>query len=135
MALIEDFEERYLLGVPAMDRNHRELVDLVNRMAEASSAAFAYLFNEMVQHTHAHFAAEEVMMRETGFSATEEHRTEHRRVLGEMDWFGSRLQKGHVALARSYVVEQLPSWFAQHAVTMDSALAAHVTANAGRSSG
>lgn len=126
MALIEDFEARYLLGVPAIDRNHREFVELVNRMAEAGSAAFAYLFYEMVQHTHAHFAAEEVMMRETGFSATEEHRHEHRRVLAEMDWLCTRLQQGQVAMARAYVAERLPDWFRQHALTMDSALAAHV---------
>lgn len=126
MALIEDFEERFLLGVPAMDRNHREFVDLINRMAEATNPVFAYLFPEMVQHTHAHFAAEEVMMRETGFRAVAEHREMHQRVLGEMDWFGKRIPKGHLTLARNYVVEQLPGWFAEHAVTMDSALAAHI---------
>ncbi|NEX22297.1 hemerythrin family protein [Thiorhodococcus mannitoliphagus] len=128
MALIEDFEERYVLGVPAMDRNHREFVDLVNRMAEASNATFAYLFSEMVQHTHAHFAAEEVMMRETAFSASDEHRDEHRRVLGELDWFCSRLQQGHISLARAYVVDQIPGWFKEHALTMDTALAAHLVA-------
>ncbi|MBK1721767.1 bacteriohemerythrin [Thiocystis violacea] len=126
MALIEDFEERYLLGVPAMDRNHREFVDLVNDMAASGNAVFAYLFNEMVQHTHAHFAAEEMLMRETGFSAAAEHRDEHRRVLGEMEWFGDRLQLGYVSMARAYVVERLPAWFKEHAVTMDSALAAYV---------
>ncbi len=88
MALIEDFEKRFLLGVPAMDRNHREFVELINRMAEATNPVFAYLFPEMVQHTHAHFAAEEAMMREIVFNGVEEHRNMHARVLGEMDWFG-----------------------------------------------
>lgn len=126
--LIEDFEQRFLLGVPAMDRNHREFVDLINRMGDASNATFAYLYAEMLHHTHAHFAAEEVMMRQTGFAATAEHKDEHLRVLGELDWFARHLHRGHVAMARTYVREQLPQWFAQHAVSMDSALAAHVKA-------
>ncbi|MBK1716127.1 bacteriohemerythrin [Thiocystis violacea] len=126
MALIEDFESRFLLGVAAMDRNHREFVDLINRMGEASQATFVYLYPEMVRHTHAHFAAEEVMMDQSRFSATSEHRGEHQRVLGEMDWFGRHLQRGRIPLARAYVAEQLPGWFARHAVTMDSALAGHL---------
>lgn len=126
MALILNFEERFLLGVPAMDRNHREFVDLLERMAVASDAAFAYLYPELVQHTHAHFAAEEVTMRETRFGLTTEHRQEHQRVLGEMDWFGRHLSQGRMNLVRIYVSEQLPEWFAQHAVGLDSALAAHI---------
>jgi hemerythrin-like metal-binding protein len=126
MPLITDFEARFLLGVPAMDRSHREFVDLVNRMAESGAAAFAYLYPELVSHTRAHFANEEVLMRDTDFPATREHRDEHARVLGEMESFGQRLGGGRIALAQAYVTEQLPAWFAVHAVTMDSALAAHV---------
>ena len=126
MALIEDFETRFVLGVPAMDRNHREFVDLINRMDGASNAVFADLYAEMVQHTHAHFASEEAMMRETDFGPTFEHRDEHQRILGQLEWFAKHLLRGQVAMARAYVVEQIPDWFTQHAQTMDSALAAHV---------
>jgi len=128
MPLIDDFEARFLLGVPAMDRTHREFVDLVNLMAEAGNATFAYLFADLVNHTHAHFANEDVLMRQTGFPASAEHRAEHARVLGELDALRQRLAGGRIVLARAYVLEQLPAWFAQHAVTMDSALAAHVKA-------
>lgn len=128
MLLIDDFEARFLLGVPAMDRTHREFVDLVNRMAEASTAAFVYLYPDLVDHTHAHFANEDLLMRQTGFPAIAEHTAEHARVLGELDALRRRLSGGRIVLARAYVIEQLPAWFALHAVTMDSALAAHVKA-------
>ena len=126
MSLIVDFDARFLLGVPAMDRTHREFVDLVNGMADAGDAAFAYLYPELVNHTRAHFAHEEVLMRQSGFPAIQEHTDEHARVRGEMEAFGLRLGGGRFALARAYVREQLPAWFALHAVTMDSALAAHL---------
>ena len=126
MSLILDFDARFLLGVPAMDRTHREFVDLVNSMAAAANATFAYLYPELVNHTRAHFANEEVLMQQSGFPAIKEHTDEHARVRGEMDGFGLRVGSGRIALARAYVVEQLPAWFALHAVTMDSALAAHL---------
>ncbi len=128
MPLIDVWDDRLTLGIPAMDRTHREMADLVNRMADCSNASFVYLYPDLVSHTHAHFATEEVLMRETRFPATAEHKSEHNRVLGELDAFGQRLASGRIAMARAYVTEQLPTWFAVHLATMDSALAAHVRA-------
>lgn len=128
MPLIDVLDDRITLGVPAMDRTHREMADLVNRMAECSNASFAYLYPDLVSHTQAHFAAEEVLMRDTRFPATAEHTGEHTRVLGELDAFGQRLARGRIAMARAYVTDQFPAWFAVHLATMDSALAAYVRA-------
>jgi hemerythrin-like metal-binding protein len=128
MALIDVSDDRLILGVPAMDRTHREMADLVNRMADCSNASFVYLYPDLVSHTHTHFATEELLMRETRFPASAEHKSEHARVLGELHAFGQRLATGRIAMARAYVAEQLPAWFAVHLATMDSALAAHVSA-------
>jgi hypothetical protein len=38
------------------------------------------------------------------------------------------VERGRTTLARAYLCEQIPAWFALHAVTMDSALAAHLKA-------
>ena len=129
MPLIDDFEARFLLGVPAMDCTHREFVEPLNRMAEPGNAAFVYLYQDLINHTRAHFANEDALMRQSAFPASAEHTAEHARILGELDALRSRLGAGgRIALARAFVLEQLPAWFALHAVTMDSALAAHVKA-------
>jgi hemerythrin-like metal-binding protein len=111
-----------------MDRSHREFVELVNRMDRASDPSFAYLFSDLVHHTRAHFATEEVLMRATAFPEGQTHRDEHARVLAEMERFKQRLGHGRLALARTYVREQLPSWFSTHAKLMDAPLAAHLRA-------
>lgn len=126
MSLIDDFDRRFLLGVPAMDRNHREFVELVNSMAEASHATFAYLYSDLLNHTRAHFASEEVMMRRSGFPEIAEHSREHARVLQEMTENARHLGDGQIMAVRTYVCEQLPDWFERHAVGMDSALATHL---------
>lgn len=124
--LIEDFENKFLLGIPQMDDTHREFVRLVARFGTADRSEFTSLFARLLAHTETHFLAENNMMRESGFPATREHMDEHERVLGELNRLNRKAQAGSVLIARAYVREQLPAWFRLHAVTMDSALAAHL---------
>lgn len=124
--LIDIAGKRYTLGVEEMDETHLEFIDLVNRMGNAGKQEFIELFRELIEHTEAHFAAENQRMEETGFPAIREHMGEHLRVLGEMSRIGKRVAAGSLMLGRAYVEEQLPGWFGLHAATMDSALAAHI---------
>jgi hemerythrin len=126
MPLIDDFDSRFILGVPAIDRSHREMVELINQMDGANDATFVYLFMDLVNHTRAHFASEEVMMRESLYTAIAEHKDEHARVLAELSRFYGRLGGVRTELARAYVREQMAAWFALHATTLDSALVAHL---------
>ncbi len=123
---IEGFEQRYVLGVPEMDAVHREFVELVNRLECADRTEFAALFGQLVDHTQTHFDNENALMRSSGFPAIREHMDEHQRVLGELRRINERVQRGSTLMAKAYVREQLPAWFDLHAVTMDSALAAHL---------
>ncbi len=117
---------RYLLGVDRMDRVHAEFATLVNDAATASDQHFPANFSRLVDHAGDHFAQEEVLMAESGFAALNEHRNEHERVLSELRHLAQRVRDGRLSLARSYVRDRLPDWFAVHAATMDSALAAHL---------
>ncbi len=124
MSVIDNFESRYVLGIDSMDITHREFVDLVNRLSAADKAGFVAGFPGLLAHTREHFAAEERLMEQCRFPAIGEHRSEHARVLGEIERFGAQVASGRTRLARAYLVEQLPRWFDLHAATMDSALAA-----------
>lgn len=126
MPLSPDFDRRFLLGVESMDQTHREFAELVDRLEAAEAAEFPELFRELARHTAAHFQAEERLMCECGFPAIAEHKGEHERILGLTMQMLSALGRGRSALARAFVTEQLPSWFEQHAATMDSALAARI---------
>lgn len=126
---IDPSEERYILGLPAMDETHQEFIQLVNQIAtEVDKVRFAQLFEQLVQHTEAHFAAENILMDETLFPAISEHKGEHLRVLGDLHRLSKRVAKGNLMMARAYVREQIPDWFDLHASSMDSALAAHIKA-------
>lgn len=57
--------------------------------------------------------------------------TRFRLGVREMDRVHSELNASINAMGRADVREHFPGWFAVHAVTLDSALAAHLNANQG----
>jgi hemerythrin-like metal-binding protein len=124
--LIENFEQRFTLGMAQMDKTHAEFVALINRLGRVEKAEFVTLFPTLIEHTQAHFDAEQQLMESSRFPATGEHRSEHQRVMGELTRFGEKVAAGSTALGRAYIREQLPQWFEQHTLTMDSALAVHL---------
>ncbi|MEZ5588913.1 MAG: hemerythrin domain-containing protein [Sedimenticolaceae bacterium] len=124
--LIDAFDERYILGFTQMDATHRVFADIVNGLGTADRSTFPALFTELLTHTEVHFAAELALMHESSFPAIQEHTAEHQRVLSEMRYFARKVSGGSVTLGRAYIRQQLPGWFDLHAITMDSALAAHL---------
>lgn len=128
MLLIDPADRRYRLGVDSMDVTHREFMDLVNQLGAADDEQFVILFQQLLEHTEAHFAAENRLMEEVRFPPIRIHMGEHQKVLGEMRRIGEKVEAGSLATGRAYVREHLPYWFREHAATMDSALAGCVKA-------
>ncbi|PKO39560.1 MAG: hemerythrin [Betaproteobacteria bacterium HGW-Betaproteobacteria-4] len=115
-------ESRHALGVPAMDDTHREFVELAYALLVASDEDFPALFVRLHEHTRQHFEHEGKLMKSCRFPAIGEHNSEHLRVLGELAHFARGVKAGRLGTAREYA-RNLPTWFATHLSTMDSALA------------
>ncbi|MCU7844304.1 MAG: hemerythrin family protein [Candidatus Thiodiazotropha sp. (ex Monitilora ramsayi)] len=124
--LIDPDNPRYRLEIDSMDKTHLEFIKLVNKLGSADKETFSTLFEQLVDHTNAHFKAENELMQESGFPAISEHMGEHERILGDLNRMQSRVTQGGSLLPRAYVKDHLPGWFDLHAQTMDSALAAHL---------
>jgi hemerythrin len=124
MACIEWSDPRYLLNVPTMDNTHREFVAYIQRLESAADPDFSALFADFLNHTENHFDAENRLMLDSSFFALEIHQAEHAHVFKMMQRIKKEVDKGNVKLGREYVCNYLPSWFSNHAATMDSALAA-----------
>lgn len=129
MSIIEWNDASFLLGITSMDDTHREFISLLNELSSADNNDFADLFDQLIEHTRQHFHREEALMTEYNFPAYVEHKDEHQRVLGELDQFKKRVDKGLIAFGRNYIKDRIPEWFRLHAASMDSALAAHLKNN------
>lgn len=115
----------YELGIAPMDQTHREFVDLVNRIGQADDSGLVSGLDELLLHTVEHFAQEHRWMRESGFPPLHCHQSEHDRVLEVVRDVRERVAAGDLALGRTLLAE-LPTWFENHAATMDTALAWHL---------
>lgn len=125
-AMLARFATVYTLGDAAIDATHREFLELCVAAGQTQGAAFGAAFQHLLEHTRAHFAAEEARMQVSGYPALGEHRAHHRQLLGDMERLGQRASAGRPAMARAWLAETLPQWFDLHARTMDSALIAHL---------
>jgi hemerythrin len=118
-----EWTEDLKVGLGVIDADHEMFVHQLNAARAASDAEFPAKVVELAAHTREHFAREEAIMDETGFFAAEMHKSEHRRVLAEVDAMAARLTTGDLAAVRAWVAHDLPEWFLQHRGTMDAVTA------------
>jgi len=109
-----------------MDATHREFVTLLNEMESVPKGELGAYFDRLLAHTQIHFETEKTTMIESGFGSRREHEDDHNRVLAEMMQMQRFAGRGMEKIARSYVRDKLPDWFATHAASMDTALALHL---------
>lgn len=110
-----------------MDVTHQEFIAIVNDLGTTDDGCFVALFRQLLEHTEAHFTAENRLMEEVRFPPIQIHTDEHKRMLEEMRRVCERVASGSLATGHTYV-QSLPHWFRQHAATMDGALAGCVKA-------
>lgn len=120
-----DWKANYELGHPAMDETHREYVVLVTELARAEGQDELACFDRLIEHTQAHFDQENRWMEECAFPPIHCHEGEHTRVLASLREIRESIAKGARGTGR-VAAGELEAWFANHAATMDAALAWHM---------
>jgi hemerythrin-like metal-binding protein len=125
MSLIE-WKEQYSLGVPEVDHEHRELIDLINALYESvkqarSDADVADFLGELYVRISAHFALEEKIMRDNGYDEYEDHKADHESLLDAIRDLMDDYEDGvYVDVER--FGKRLDEWFSEHFRTRDARL-------------
>ena len=125
MSLIE-WKEEFSVGVPSVDLEHRDLIDLINDlhglMCEgASQQQVTATLGEIHAQISAHFALEERFMRDTGYSAYPDHKDDHEALLDELRDIMDRIEDdGNYDEER--LSRELGLWFSEHFRTHDAKL-------------
>jgi hemerythrin len=123
---VVQWQDGLRVGNDIIDADHQVTVAQLNTLVDADASEFPRLYAEFFHHLKEHFEREEGLMQDSGFPAYLIHRNEHRRVLAEFERFQARISGGNLAMARAYVAEIVPNWFATHLATMDAATAAYI---------
>lgn len=119
-----------------MNNVHAEEVALINELESLlrhnDIAGIEKQLDHIFQHTIDHFQNEQQLMQEVGFPAYMMHKTEHDRVLNEMqlvvmDW---RTRKDNEIL-QTYFFKTIPIWLALHIASMDTITAQFICMHKG----
>jgi hemerythrin-like metal-binding protein len=130
-----EWQERYSLGIPAIDHEHRELINMINhlviRIIEGTEREFIIAaLGDILSAIGAHFALEEKIMRERNYDRYFPHKSDHDRLLDQLRDIMDDYEL-HGTLKPAQLVRALDEWFSEHFRTEDARL--HRLAQAGAS--
>lgn len=105
------WSERYEVGIAAIDGQHREMVDIANRLLAGLRAGrereeLVETLRELVRATEHNIATEERLMQEHGL-ASGRHHDEHQKLLEDIRHFDLHLDEGGLADAARFLHEWL----------------------------
>jgi hemerythrin len=125
-------ESRHCIGIAAIDDQHREIIERVNRIADAVGQgnrhdAVQEMMDDLVLFTCEHFALEERLMTEHGFPDLEEHIAEHLALLQQVDNLRKALRTPSPAKA-ALVSAFLTDWAELHILRSDKEIGAFLAA-------
>lgn len=120
------WKDQYSVGIEAVDHEHKELIELINQLADevlakGTTLVASAFFGDLIKGISAHFALEERFMRERGYDQLAQHKGDHERLLDEilniMDEF-----EGDETVNRAELAKRLDAWFSRHFETHDARL-------------
>jgi hemerythrin len=123
------WDARYEVGIAVIDGQHREMLELVNRLLAGLRAGrerdeLVETLRELVRATEHNVATEERLMVEHGLSPAH-HAEEHRRLVEEIRRFDLRLDPGGIDES----VRWLSGWLLAHIEEDDRPLAEQLRAS------
>jgi len=112
------WSQAYSVNIETIDKQHQELVNILNRLFIAVSKlegdkVIAGILDSLTDYTRTHFALEEQLMCLAKYPELEEHREEHRKLLGQLE----DLTKKHLLEEKPIYFEMLAflkTWLKEH---------------------
>ena len=125
------WSQRYELGVPFIDADHRVLVGLLNRVDAAAregatDAEIGGILAALLDYTRYHFAREERAQAAAAYPDLKEHKAQHRRLT-------ERVRKGYLGFLKAPedvevgdLLDFLTDWLLDHILLHDMAIKPYV---------
>lgn len=117
MAFIE-WSDQLSVNNIAIDSEHKKLVNITNKLHEAmskgeGSKVMENILTELIIYTKTHFANEEKLMRANNYKDLDEHITQHKSFVNEVNKFYTNFKSGSFTISIS-VLNFLKNWLIDH---------------------
>lgn len=114
---------RFQTRVAAMDAEHQQLVDIINRMYEiyqhhGLGEDILVVLDELLEYGTRHFADEEAYMAQQGLPSLDKHQQIHKDLIRQVILLKERLQSGQEGVGED-TFRFLQNWLMGHIVGTD----------------
>jgi hemerythrin-like metal-binding protein len=117
------WDESFKTGITVFDRDHRELVRLLNELHSGLVSGFSisemtFILDDLVRYTGVHFKREEELMDAHSYPDTARHKAEHADLVRQVVDFQDQLKKGkkHFTIQ---LMAFLKDWLVNHILKTD----------------
>jgi hemerythrin len=116
------WEERYNTGIDLFDKQHKNLVKMLNDLFKAvsqgkSKTITVNIIHGLIRYTHDHFADEEKEMLADKYKGYKAHKKEHEKLLRQVEKYRKRLAKGEEFGEELFIF--LKNWLLDHILVTD----------------
>lgn len=117
------WKEEYSVNVKEIDKQHQQLVTMVNELHEAmvqqkGKDALGTILAKLITYTATHFAAEEKLMRDNGYPDFAEHKAKHEKMVAKVLALQNDYKAGKITLTHE-VSKFLQDWLNKHILGTD----------------
>jgi hemerythrin-like metal-binding protein len=119
------WKDAYSVRIPRIDTQHKGLIALINDLHTAmlegrAKAALSRIVDELVEYTVQHFAFEESMLLQHGYSALAEHQLLHKKLCSQVFDLRDKFRAGKITVTIE-TMEFLKNWLSGHILSADMA--------------
>ena len=126
-----EIDPKYRLGVAEMDREHAQLIQIVNDLKAGlqgetmlSGEGIPRIVDRLLQYTNTHFNHEEQLMSENQYPGLAEHHKKHAELKRQIEQFASELSGQHETMALKINLF-MTIWLFEHIIKDDADFAKH----------
>jgi hemerythrin-like metal-binding protein len=112
------------VGIDSIDEQHKKLVNMINALNDAmltnsSHELLGKIFTGLAAYTHKHFAYEENMFAEYGYSDSEEHKRQHNELIAQVVELKENFIKNPQGTINTDLMLFLKRWLTNHIMRTD----------------
>jgi hemerythrin len=128
------WDDRYRLGIAAIDRQHRQLFDLIADLngliaVHAGAGEIQAVLQRFQRWAEMHFAAEETLLSVTGYPGHDSHGEEHARFLATLERNIKLIASRPLAITQTDISALLTDWLRAHILKNDREYLPHLRAS------
>jgi hemerythrin len=128
-----EWEDRYSVGIPAIDRQHKELLNLTNELYNACQLGdkearehFRSVIHRAVEYVKFHFSAEEQIMERIKYPEIVEHKKQHESFVKTVLENVGEFENGKQFVPNAFV-RFLKDWILTHIAMSDQKYHSYIT--------